>query len=315
MINIENSNYENIKLIKDLISNKSQIQKKKINSFIQTRNLAELDFIESSLAKYSRYLKHENISIEYAVDFYLKMVTNMVRSQIYFMKTGKYPINNSSDAFNEVYSNMEQMKPYMIGLAISQFFWDSHFKMFMTFKDTITKNKDSVTSYLEIGPGHGLFLLEAISVLGNNSNFDVVDISPISMNITKSIVSYFTDSKCKPNYVVSDMLNLNSQEKYDFITMGEVLEHVNQPDLLLQKLHNLLTKSGIAYVSTCVNCPTIDHVYHFKYVDEITQMLIRNNFEIIDEKIFPTEDLPMQEIIDKKITINYCAIIKRVKNG
>ena len=94
-----------------------------------------------------------------------------------------------------------------------------------------------------------------------------------------------------------------------FITMGEVLEHVNFPQKLLLKLKSLLSKSGYAFISTCVNCPTIDHVYHYRSVSEIQEMVQEAGLIINNEKILPVENLPIEEIIARKITINYSAII------
>ena len=93
--------------------------------------------------------------------------------------------------------------------------------------------------------------------------------------------------------------------------MGEVLEHVNRPDLLLKKTHDLISSNGEMFLSTCVDCPTIDHVYHFKSVKEIEDMIKNSGFKIIDSSILPVEDKPMEEIIKNKITINYCALLKK----
>ena len=93
--------------------------------------------------------------------------------------------------------------------------------------------------------------------------------------------------------------------------MGEVLEHVTDPQKLLIKLRNLIADNGKAYISTCVDCPSIDHVYHFKSIKEIETMIKDSGFVIIDKLILPVEDKPMKEIIKNKITINYCAYIKK----
>jgi hypothetical protein len=90
-----------------------------------------------------------------------------------------------------------------------------------------------------------------------------------------------------------------------------VIEHVNYPEKLLIKLRNLLTAKGKAFVSTCVDCPSIDHVYHFKSVDEIRQMLYDCKLRIEDERVLPVENLPIEEIIKRKITINYCAMVSK----
>ena len=93
--------------------------------------------------------------------------------------------------------------------------------------------------------------------------------------------------------------------------MGEVLEHVDDPSLILKTFFRLSSKNSRGFISTCVDCPSIDHVYHFTSVQHIRDTLIKNNLIIESEKVLPTENLPMNEIIKKKITINYCAMVKK----
>ena len=40
-------------------------------------------------------------------------------------------------------------------------------------------------------------------------------------------------------------------------------------------------------------------------------MFNKCGLEIESEKILPVEDLPMKDIVNKKITINYSAIVKK----
>ena len=79
----------------------------------------------------------------------------------------------------------------------------------------------------------------------------------------------------------------------------------------LKKIHGLISETGKMFLSTCVDCPSIDHVYHFKSVKEIEDMIVNNGFKIIDHLILPVEDKPMDEIIKNKITINYCAFLQK----
>ena len=83
--------------------------------------------------------------------------------------------------------------------------------------------------------------------------------------------------------------------------MGEVLEHVDAPGNLLKKINKILTENGRLFLSTCVDCPTIDHVYHFKSIAEIEDMIKSAGFQIKNSLILPVEDLPMKEIIKRKI--------------
>ena len=111
---------------------------------------------------------------------------------------------------------------------------------------------------------------------------------------------------------IQNIFDFNNSNKFDFITIGEVLEHVSKPQEILKKLEKLITEDGSIYVSTCVDCPSIDHIYHFKSIKEIEDMISECGFKILDNRILPVEDKPMAEIIKNKITINYCAhIIKK----
>ena len=78
---------------------------------------------------------------------------------------------------------------------------------------------------------------------------------------------------------------------------------------LLSQAGRFLNPNGEMFISTCANAPAIDHVYHFKTVDEIRDLIMHAGFKIKQESVLFAEDLPMEEIISKKITVNYCAIL------
>jgi len=293
------------------IYNKSPLQKKKIEGYLSSQPTSFFKEADKFIFDYSGYLKEEGLSFEYAVDAYLKMCSDMVKCQIFFMKYDKYPLEDQEQAFEEVYNSKKEMQSYMVGLALSQYLWGTHYKMFNHLKEVLQQNKEKIKSYLEIGPGHGLFFKEAINTIGNDCKYTAIDISKVSLDLTKSIISFFQLNYTDIKYINDDMLNITSTNLYDFIVMGEVLEHVEKPKFLLDKLNTLLDINGQAFISTCVDCPTIDHVYHFKSVSEIRDILKQSNFEIVSEKVLPVEKLPMDEIIKRKITINYSAIITR----
>lgn len=302
--------YKNINYLKEKIFEKSSFQQKKLEDFFRKQDRKFNQEFELFLTEYIEYLNKNNMSIEYGIDAYLKMVNDMFKSQIKFMRTGKYPVANTTEAIDNVYNDRNEMLSYMIGLALSQYLWSTHYEMFNHLKDELNKNKASLKNYLEIGPGHGLFLKNAIDILDDDTNMTAIDISPISLEVSKSIIEYFYPKK-KIKFINEDMLKLDLDSSCDFIVMGEVIEHVETPELLLKKISSLLSQNGKAFLSTCVNCPAIDHVYHFHTVDEIRNMFKDCGLEIISEKVLPVENLPMCEIEDKKITINYSAIVKR----
>jgi SAM-dependent methyltransferase len=294
---------------------KSPFQKKKLEKYLDTRDTAFFIQAEEFSKQYISYLESENIEVQYAVEAYQKLCNDMMKCQIFFMKTGKYSniSANADEAKKNIYENETIMKLYMIGLALSQFLWSTHYDMYSCLIKSLRDHSKNIKSYLEIGPGHGLFLSKAIEIIDPNSTITAVDISSTSIKITKSIIKYLKPDSTNIIYYTMDMLKLNLNDKYDYITMGEVLEHVNFPETLLLKLHDLLSENGKAFVSTCVNCPAIDHVYHFKTVDEIREMFAKCGLAILEERVLPVEDLPFEEIMEKKITVNYCAILSKAQ--
>jgi len=294
---------------------KSPLQKKKLEKYLSGKDAIFFEQAEDFSKEYIRYLESQDIDIEYAVEAYQKLCSDMMKCQIFFMKTGKYSMisSDADEANKNIYENEAVMKLYMIGLALSQFLWSTHYDMYTFLVKDIKQHSGDIKSYLEIGPGHGLFLNRAIEAISPESTITAVDISSTSIAITKSIINYLKPESKNVIYHTTDMLKLDLDKKYDYITMGEVLEHVNFPETLLAKLKDLLNDGGRAFVSTCVNCPAIDHVYHFKTVDEIREIFGKSGLTIIEERVLPVEDLPFEEIMERKITVNYCAILQKGK--
>ena len=289
---------------------KSPLQKKKIEKHLAKQDAQFFEDAKRFTADYTTYLERRRIPVGEAIDSYLELCRNMMMCQIEFLKTGEYPVKRMDNVVRDVYHNEKAMTSHMIGLAISQFLWETHYAMYRFFSETIQSLSPRISAYFEIGPGHGLFLKKAWEYLRSEVTVDVVDISPTSIEITKAIVNHFHLPQ-SINYFVGDMLEFTADKKYDFIAMGEVLEHVHFPEKLLKKLSVLLNPGGHAFISTCANAPSIDHVYHYHDVDEIRAMVRDCGFVIQRERVLPVEDLPMEEIVRKKVTVNYCAIIRK----
>jgi|TARA_B100001093_G_scaffold493653_1_gene536045 SAM-dependent methyltransferase len=295
-----------------LISVKSAFQKKKILNFHKT--LARKDLIENEkyLQIYNNFLKKNNISISSAVDSYIEMCTDMFSCHIKFLRTGKYPVYDVKEARRKVYNNHKKMKSYMVGLAISQFFWKTHYKMFKHLQFFV-KNSKSFKSYLEIGPGHGLFSYYSYENLKNLKNFHIIDISKTSLNLTKIFLSsFFKKKKVNIKYILGDFLKKKIDMKYDIIVCGEVLEHVSDPIKFMKKIHYHLNNKGKVFISTCINCPAIDHVNQWYNIEEIRKIFKKSKLNLLNDKVLPVEKVSYNKALKNKITVNYSAILQKI---
>jgi 2-polyprenyl-3-methyl-5-hydroxy-6-metoxy-1,4-benzoquinol methylase len=296
--------------IVEKVCTKSPLQKKKISSYLAGRNSDFFREADEFSARYADFLMVHGMSIDYAVDSYLNMCGNMLRCQINYMRTGHYPVKSIDYIEETVYASESEMLPYMVGLGISLFLWSTHYEIFSFFSAAIRERSSQIANYLEIGPGHGILLEKALALAVNLEEAVVVDISPTSLRLTKDIIAHSMLGKQKVRFVIGDILKTDLGSKFDFITMGEVLEHVNQPITLLAKLKHMLAPSGVGFISTCANCPAIDHIYQFKTVNQIREMITSSGLIIEKDLSLPVENMSVKEAENQRTTINYCALVR-----
>ena len=288
---------------------KSPMQKKRISVYLEGRSPIYFQEADEFAVRYCDFLATQGISVDCAVDAYIKMCNDMMRCQVAFMRTGRYPVESSDNANIAVYSNEREMLNYMVGLAISQFLWHSHYEIYSFFKATIRERAGFISNYLEIGPGHGLFLQNALKEL-NLKQAVAIDISKTSLDLTRAIIAHSDPSgNNNVHYVMGDILKVELGIKFDFITMGEVLEHVDYPNELLIRLKKMLVPGGRGFISTCANCPAIDHVYQFDTVHQIRELITSCGLTIIKDMPLSVENITVIEAEYKKFPINYCAIV------
>lgn len=288
----------------------SPLQKKRLEKYLADQPPAFFRDASNFADRYLAYLEHEGIQLDDAVKAYARLCNQMVRYQVRFATTGNYPASDGAEVYEAVYGNDREMKAYMIGLAISLFLWPTHYQIFSELRRHLQTLGPTISSYLEIGPGHGVFLSTAAEFLPRDATLTAVDISATSIAITRSVMAFLHPALSdRIRYEVRDLLRMERNRHYDFIVMGEVLEHFSDPRAGLRALRALLSPTGHAFVSTCVDCPAADHLWHFRSVAEIRDMLESEGFRISAERVLPVENLPMEEIAARRITINYCALL------
>lgn len=297
--------YPEFMKIVDLISEQNPLQCKRIQAFIMTQDEDYWTFAEDLSAILNRALINDKTRRIEAALAYNNLCMEMLREQIKFRKTGVYPTDDADTARKNIYDQPDAMYKYMVGLLISQMLWPNHYRLFRFFQDILTKAMPA--SYLEVGAGHGMFTLEA---LRHFPKLDVVvcDISKASIEISRQMLLSFSADLSRVQFIHADFFESSFDgQRFDFITLGEVLEHVKDVAGFMRRVHNFLLPAGTVYVSTCANCPAVDHVHHFHSVREIRKILLDSNFLIADEIALPAEDIPMHLWEKELVTVNYGA--------
>lgn len=301
--------HPNLSRIIAIIGKQNPLQRKRIEAFLSVKDDEYWEFAESLSETLNGRLLQSQESAEEAARAYNRMCMDFLKEQIRFKKTGKYLIDDAAVAYEEVYSKPEVMRYYMIGLLLSYMFWPNHYAMLRFLDDNLKGRK--ITKYLDIAPGHGLFTVHATQ---QSPDLDgvLVDLSPTSLAVSKSILAAFDVDTSRLRTVQGDFLKTDlGTTGFDFITMGEVLEHVNEADVFMARAANLLAPGGAIFMTTCANCPALDHVYHFHNVKEIRTLIAGAGLKIEAEMALPSDPFPENEWEAQLVTVNYCCILTK----
>lgn len=292
-------------LLIDVID-KNPIHQRFLTSSVDIISPSELE----ELSIYIGYCIEKGLSVAYLADCYLTIVEDTFREQIYFMTNKHYRYNKFSDVADHVYHNTEYMDRYMYGLAISSFLWPNHIKMAREFEQTLPK--EQAGRYLEIGPGHGHHIMSAMK-LSAYDEFIGVDISSASIKQTQSIVEHFhedVDSRFKLKQM--DFLDGTefAADEFDAVVMGEVLEHVERPELFLRRIREIVKPDGYVFITTCINAPAIDHIYLWRSTDELEKLITDCGLSITSALRLPYEGKTIEESTEQALAINVAYVLR-----
>ncbi len=299
------SSHEELNIIISRIEEANPLHAKKLRKYLKGQDEAFFDRATVFLARYKNYLKIKNKDLSYAVNCYLRMVSDMTLEAARFLETGHYSCKSFDEVKKNVYDQPEIMEYHMNGLLLSQFLWRHHYEIFSFFTQHLRGTAGAVQNYLEIGAGHGLYVSEALRVFPC-ARIKAVDISETALAMAR----HFVDDE-RVDFVLNNIFDFKEAGAYDFITLGEVLEHVEVPEELLKKIHCLLKDKGIAFLTVPSNSPAVDHIYLFHSAENIKNMIISSGFDIIRDIHMYTEDVD-EKLADKlKVSSMYGAFVRK----
>jgi len=287
--------------IRSLIDNIGKINKFQ-QKYLKKSFLLLTDQEKDDFRNYVTYCESVGKSVKFLANAYNLMTKSALKEQIYFKKYDKYRFSRLAEVEDSIYNNKEYMEMYMYGLAVSSFLWKQHIEISRFYNEVLPTVRKG--QYLEIGPGHGYFFIKTIQK-SSYSYFEGIDISPISAEITKNILNskiWGQFSNYKIN--VGDFLCKDCSVKYDAIVMGEVLEHVDKPWLMLDKIVAIAKRNSFIFVTTCINSPMIDHIYLFREIEEVEDLLKSSGLFIKNRIFVPCEGVSIEQSLNEKLPVN-----------
>jgi len=161
---------------------------------------------------------------------------------------------------------------------------------------------------LDVGCGAGLLSFK----LALNGHFiDAIDISKNSVDKTNIKMQGTTVFDNNPNVWVSTIELLDCTEKYDYIILADILEHIEDDKAILNKAYELLKKDGQLIISI----PVLKTLYgkHDIYCEhvrrysktEICSKLSNSNFSIVRIRYWNLLLIPVAFLFSKILKKRY----------
>lgn len=210
---------------------------------------------------------------------YRWMCEQFREEQFYFARHKRYRLSTVRQAQESVYDNGTYMSRYVKGILISQICWANHAKAMDLFRTRFLPANKAGYDHLEVGPGHGLFLVFAAQDPRCNS-ITGWDLSASSLASTRIALG-----KMKLNrtirLAVQDIAQGDTpQEQFDSIMCSEVLEHTQEPERALHRMHASLRPGGRIFLNVPVNSPAPDHIYLWRKPGDVRDMIASNAFVV-----------------------------------
>ncbi len=253
----------------------------------------------------------ERYSLEEIVEGYLFYTGSVMEESRYFKEQGDYRCHSFAEVDAYIYADAERMKQYMLGLAVAEFLWATVLKIHRFYADLI--RNASGERYLEIGPGHGKYFLEAYQ-LQRFKQYDAVDVSETAIAMTKDYMERYI-AKMQgggvKNYrlICGDATKFSFDVGYDFVVIQEVLEHIEDPIGMLRSIHRILASDGKVYALFPINAPSPAHIFLFHSIAHVKGIVAEAGFELLQEEYITTNHMSVELAEEKKMPINACMVL------
>lgn len=217
---------------------------------------------------------------EWASD-YKWLCERFKEEQMHFFRHKQYRLSSLQEAIEQVYNNDAFMSRYMNAVLFTQLFWKNHALSMDLFRTQFIPEAQEGYDYLEVGPGHGLFM--AFVAMDDRCNsLTGWDLSATSLKDTRAALEKMhTQDADKIQLEQNDIVSATDiSQRFDCIMCSEVLEHTEKPEEALANLYGLLRDQGRIYLNIPVNSPAPDHIYLWTECEEVLNAVKEAGFEI-----------------------------------
>jgi SAM-dependent methyltransferase len=174
---------------------------------------------------------------------------------------------------------------YLYALTLSTVLNRSRYELLRHFRQVVGENLQQGVKILEIGAGNCLDAAFA-SRYGQVSAYEMNDLSLIWHRLL--------DLAGRVELRIEEY-RFDQPQRFHFVAMVELLEHVADPAAYLRGASHVLTHDGLAYFTFAIRMPQFDHLTHFGSIQECRDLLSEHGFAVRDEQCLVDTYLPFEE--------------------
>ncbi len=231
----------------------------------------------------------------------------VLEEELFFRREGRYRLSSFAEAEAQVYADRAYMTRYMNGLLLSQLWWGNHTAVLQVFAERYLPANAPGSRHLEIGPGHGLFLLLAAAD-PRTASAAGWDVSPASLALVEK--TFEAVARPLPQLALVNLFEAQGAA-FDSIAFSEVLEHLETPAEALTRIHGLLVPGGRAFINAPVNSPAPDHITLFSTPEAIVDLVTAAGLEVEEVILAPASGASVERARKLKLAISTVVIARR----
>lgn len=216
-----------------------------------------------------------------AVRGYAAFAVDSMRRQSRFESTGSYQAKTFAEAAKKVYFNEEYMSTqYLPGLLLSHFLWPHHYIQLQYFERFFLPSllAQEVPRFVEVGVGTGLYSRTALEKVPTARGFGY-DLSPVSVSFTRSHLDAFGVLD-RYDTELQNVIEEPPTDRVNHVICVEVLEHLEDPIILLRALREMTNPGGKLFVTAALNAADADHIYLYRNAEEVLAQTAEANLHV-----------------------------------
>jgi 2-polyprenyl-3-methyl-5-hydroxy-6-metoxy-1,4-benzoquinol methylase len=227
--------------------------------------------------------------------------------QFYFARHKKYRRSTIEEAIRDVYGNAPYMSRYVNGLLLTQVLWLNHAQAMDIYRGKFLPGNREGYEHLEVGPGHGLFLVSAARD-PRCAGLTAWDVSPSSLESTRRALRKMKVVRPVAMEEVEICSVDPKPDAFDSIMCSEVLEHTEHPHKALDNIFRVLRPGGQLFLNIPVNSPAPDHISLWRKPGEVQSMVENKGFVIEEFIALPPTGRTLEEALKHDFDVS-CVII------